>query len=199
MVPSIGDIVQINGKYVRIDEIFFFLSEKREKQIERIDFYVSAVQRFLEVEIFNYPKIEKIISKAELKNFAVSVEKIQKENSSPTFFDEWGVVLRKKDSHVLPCVTMDNLKESGDDVKAINTAKLAEGRRFAYIQRITSKKKQAIAILFELRLLTKKNYEGLRLAERYAQQIGVSINRSEFQTIRSEYQELKRKRRSYGI
>lgn len=199
MVPSIGDIVLINGRLIRVDEIFFFLSEKKEKQIERIDFYISAVQRFLEVEIFNFPKIEKIIPKAELKNFAVSIEKLQKENSSPTFSDEWGVILQKKESHVLPCVASVKPLDTCEDVKVINVAKLAEGRRFAYIQRIASKKKQAIAILFELRLLTKKNYEGLRLAERYAQQIGLNINRSEFQTIRSEYQELKKKRRSYVI
>lgn len=56
----------------------------------------------------------------------------------------------------------------------------------AHIARMKNIDKQCIAIMFHLRILHKSGYEGLRLAERAASDIGLSVSRTQFKNVRDK-------------
>jgi hypothetical protein len=183
---KIGDFVFNGVNNLKVDFIQRQKNQNGQIEILRIDSYNVIAQGCVEFEIVWFKNIQKAYKNAVHTETKKNYIKGQKTIPSPDFGYNLVRTERIKETSNLQEFATDN--QRGQDTSMVDGRifKMIEVNRAKAIRSMSSIEKQAYAIMYNLNIHKKKEFEGLAEAERVANELGLKITRYYFKLVRDK-------------
>jgi hypothetical protein len=182
----IGDFVFNGINNFKVDYIQRQKNQNGKIEILRIDSYNVIAQGCIEFEIVWFKNIQKVYRNAVHTETKKNYIKGEKTIPSPDFGHNLGRTEGIKETSNLQSFATDSERRQNTSMVDGRIFKMIEVNRAKAIKSMSSIEKQAFAIMYNLNIHKKKEFEGLAEAERVANELGLKITRYYFKLVRDK-------------